>query len=51
VTVAKPKSSRNSSIESFIVCRNYKPPVGFVPSMDRLLLDHQYSEANEIFGK
>ena len=26
VTVAKPKSSRNSSIESFVVCRNYCPP-------------------------
>lgn len=50
VTVAKPKSSRNSSIESFIVCRNYRPPEGFIPSMDRLLLDHQYGQDNEILG-
>jgi tRNA (cytidine32/guanosine34-2'-O)-methyltransferase len=52
VTVAKPKSSRNSSIESFIVCRNYCPPEGFIPSMDRLLLDHKYGSAhsNEFIG-
>jgi tRNA (cytidine32/guanosine34-2'-O)-methyltransferase len=50
VTVAKPKSSRNSSIESFVVCRRYSPPSDFVPSMDRLLLDHHYGEANELLG-
>jgi tRNA (cytidine32/guanosine34-2'-O)-methyltransferase len=26
VTVVKPKSSRNSSIEAFVVCRDYRPP-------------------------
>jgi tRNA (cytidine32/guanosine34-2'-O)-methyltransferase len=41
VTVAKPKSSRNSSIESFVVCRNYSPPAGFVATMTTLLLDHK----------
>jgi tRNA (cytidine32/guanosine34-2'-O)-methyltransferase len=40
VTVAKPKSSRNSSIESFVVCRDYQPPRGFAPSMDGLLQSH-----------
>lgn len=50
VTVAKPKSSRNSSIESFIVCRNFQPPSGFVPSMDRFLLDHKYGSTNPLFG-
>ena len=30
VTVAKPKSSRNSSIEAFVVCQNYQPPKGKV---------------------
>ena len=30
VTVAKPKSSRNSSIEAFVVCQNYQPPTGKV---------------------
>ncbi|KAI6683717.1 hypothetical protein NL676_029630 [Syzygium grande] len=31
VTFAKPKSSRNSSIEAFAVCENYSPPEGFNP--------------------
>ncbi|KAK9124447.1 hypothetical protein Sjap_014049 [Stephania japonica] len=31
VTIAKPKSSRNSSIEAFVVCENYYPPEGFNP--------------------
>lgn len=31
VTVAKPRSSRNSSIESFVVCRRYSPPEGYKP--------------------
>lgn len=41
VTVAKPKSSRNSSIESFVVCRFYEPPSGFIPSMSNSLLDYK----------
>lgn len=41
VTVSKPKSSRNSSIESFVVCRRYNPPPTFVPTMESLLLDHK----------
>ncbi|NWT80987.1 TRM7 methyltransferase, partial [Lanius ludovicianus] len=39
VTCAKPRSSRNSSIEAFVVCRGYNPPEGFVPTMDNPLLD------------
>ncbi|CDF37652.1 FtsJ-like protein 1 [Chondrus crispus] len=31
VAVVKPRSSRNSSIEAFVVCRNYSPVPGFVP--------------------
>lgn len=49
VTVAKPKSSRNSSIESFVVCRAYRPPQGFVPSMSTLL-DHKYGAGNPLQG-
>ncbi|KAF8044739.1 hypothetical protein N665_7134s0001, partial [Sinapis alba] len=38
VTFAKPKSSRNSSIEAFAVCENYSPPKGFNPrDLHRLL--------------
>ncbi|KAL9233135.1 hypothetical protein vseg_008167 [Gypsophila vaccaria] len=29
VTIAKPRSSRNSSIEAFVVCEDYSPPEGF----------------------
>ncbi|XP_010726322.1 putative tRNA (cytidine(32)/guanosine(34)-2'-O)-methyltransferase, partial [Meleagris gallopavo] len=39
VTCAKPRSSRNSSIEAFVVCRDYSPPEGYVPTMDNPLLD------------
>lgn len=33
VTIVKPKSSRNASMESFILCQNYRPPEGYVPTM------------------
>ncbi|XP_068228503.1 tRNA (cytidine(32)/guanosine(34)-2'-O)-methyltransferase-like [Palaemon carinicauda] len=42
VSVAKPRSSRNSSIESFVVCKDYGPPPGYVPTMVNPLLDHNY---------
>ncbi|XP_067941654.1 tRNA (cytidine(32)/guanosine(34)-2'-O)-methyltransferase-like [Watersipora subatra] len=44
VVVAKPRSSRNSSIEAFVVCQNYKQPEGYVPNMSNPLLDHKYDE-------
>jgi len=50
VTVAKPKSSRNSSIESFIVCRRFRCPPGYTICMDSLLLDHKYGATNEMIG-
>lgn len=31
VTIVKPRSSRNSSIEAFVVCCNFQPVQGFVP--------------------
>ena len=37
VNVAKPRSSRASSIEAFIVCEGFKPPKGFKPSLDNPL--------------
>lgn len=33
VSITKPASSRNSSIEAFVVCQNYRPPDGYVPQM------------------
>ena len=38
VSICKPRSSRNSSIESFVVCQNYAPPDGYVPTMSNPLL-------------
>ncbi|KAF9579479.1 putative tRNA (cytidine(32)/guanosine(34)-2'-O)-methyltransferase [Lunasporangiospora selenospora] len=39
VTCSKPRSSRNSSIEAFIVCQDYTPPKDYVPNMGTPLLD------------
>lgn len=33
VVVAKPRSSRASSVEAFIVCLNFQPPAGFTASL------------------
>jgi len=38
VTVAKPCSSRNSSIESFVVCRDFRLPDGYTPTMANPLM-------------
>ncbi len=37
VTVAKPRSSRASSIEAFVVCEGFNPPKGFQASLDKPL--------------
>ncbi|XP_061698179.1 putative tRNA (cytidine(32)/guanosine(34)-2'-O)-methyltransferase [Syngnathoides biaculeatus] len=51
VTCAKPRSSRNSSIEAFVVCQNYRPPQGYVPNMSNPLLDHSYDvDFNQLEG-
>src|ERR1700761_8927542 len=34
VSLAKPRASRNSSIEGFLVCRNYQPPSWYEPNME-----------------
>ena len=34
VVVAKPRSSRASSVEAFIVCLNFQPPEGFKASLE-----------------
>jgi len=33
VSITKPRSSRNASIEAFVVCQDYRPPQGYVPTM------------------
>ncbi|KAL2099764.1 hypothetical protein ACEWY4_004158 [Coilia grayii] len=51
VTCSKPRSSRNSSIEAFVVCQNYSPPEGYVPNMSNPLLDHSYDvDFNQLEG-
>merc|ERR1712179_473562 len=50
VTIAKPHSSRNSSIEAFIVCQGYDPPAGYEPTMINPLLDHAYTDFNQLEG-
>ena len=50
VTVAKPRSSRNSSIEAFVVCEGYNPPPGYIPSMVNPLLDHTYTDFDSLEG-
>merc|ERR1719288_236721 len=50
VTIAKPRSSRNSSIEAFVVCQGYSPPPGYIPTMANPLLDHSYTDFDELEG-
>lgn len=49
VTCAKPKSSRNSSIEAFVVCQGYCPPAGFQPQLlQKVLQERSVSVASEL---
>ncbi|GAA5923437.1 hypothetical protein JCM1841_003327 [Sporobolomyces salmonicolor] len=43
VTCAKPRSSRNSSMEAFVVCENFRE--GFTPDLTNPLLDFSYSNS------
>eukprot|EP00158_Paraphelidium_tribonemae_P009316 Partr_v1_DN28830_c0_g1_i6_m32939 putative rna methyltransferase len=45
VTCCKPRSSRHSSIESFVVCQGYNPPAGYKPTMSTRL-DLPYDDDN-----
>ncbi|OQS00963.1 ribosomal RNA methyltransferase [Achlya hypogyna] len=47
VVCAKPKASRNSSFESFVVCRGLRLPDGYVPSMELSLFDEPYANEAE----
>lgn len=39
VSIAKPASSRVSSIEAFVVCQNYRCPEGYIPQMINPMLE------------
>ena len=46
VYVAKPKSSRNSSVEAFVVCRGFKLPPGFERGVLRQISTIDYDHAS-----
>lgn len=48
VIVAKPCSSRNSSIESFVVCRNFQLPDGYTPTMANPLMTNDSTPWDEM---
>lgn len=50
VYCAKPSSSRNSSIEAFVVCKNYSPPEGYEPHMLNPLLKHEPCDFQKLTG-
>ncbi|GJQ80740.1 hypothetical protein Trydic_g9334 [Trypoxylus dichotomus] len=50
VWIVKPSSSRNSSIEAFVVCKNYKPEVGFDPSQLTPYLDTKNKDFSSLTG-
>lgn len=50
VYCTKPRSSRNSSIEAFVVCKGYSPPEGYKPHMLNPLLTHKPCNFDELTG-
>ncbi|KRT80167.1 hypothetical protein AMK59_7889 [Oryctes borbonicus] len=50
VWIVKPSSSRNSSIEAFVVCKNYKPETGFDPSQLTPYLDTKNKDFASLTG-
>ncbi|XP_015190563.1 PREDICTED: putative tRNA (cytidine(32)/guanosine(34)-2'-O)-methyltransferase, partial [Polistes dominula] len=50
VYCAKPSSSRNSSIEAFVVCKDYSPPEGYKPHMLNPLLTHEKCNFDLLLG-
>ncbi|GAB1863312.1 Putative tRNA (cytidine(32)/guanosine(34)-2'-O)-methyltransferase [Camponotus japonicus] len=50
VYCTKPSSSRNSSIEAFVVCKDYSPPEGYKPHMLNPLLTHEPCNFEELTG-
>jgi len=50
VSCTKPKSSRNSSIEAFVVGQGFRLPAGYIPTSLAPMLDHGYGGQNELSG-
>ncbi|XP_014478355.1 PREDICTED: putative tRNA (cytidine(32)/guanosine(34)-2'-O)-methyltransferase [Dinoponera quadriceps] len=50
VYCAKPSSSRNSSIEAFMVCKKYSPPEGYEPHMMNPLLTYEPCDFHKLTG-
>jgi tRNA (cytidine32/guanosine34-2'-O)-methyltransferase len=48
VSCCKPRSSRNSSIEAFVVCRGYSPPSGFEPTNLTEFLEKGYGALDDM---
>ncbi|KEI41031.1 uncharacterized protein L969DRAFT_86280 [Mixia osmundae IAM 14324] len=48
VDCAKPRSSRDSSIEAFVVCQDFRPPAGLLLDLSSPLLDFAHSLAGDI---
>lgn len=40
----------SSLTESFVVCQNYSPPADYIPNMSNPLLDHKYTDWNQLTG-
>lgn len=50
VTITKPRSSRNSSIEAFVVCEKYSCPQGYEPTMVNPILGQTDYDWNQLVG-
>eukprot|EP01156_Anaeramoeba_ignava_P021320 Anaeramoba_ignava/c18745_g1_i1.p1 GENE.c18745_g1_i1~~c18745_g1_i1.p1 ORF type:complete len:190 (+),score=62.52 c18745_g1_i1:504-1073(+) len=50
VSVSKPKSSRNASIESFVVCHSFKIPENYTPTMTQPILLQNYDQDHQLTG-
>ncbi|XP_011646913.1 putative tRNA (cytidine(32)/guanosine(34)-2'-O)-methyltransferase [Pogonomyrmex barbatus] len=50
VYCTKPSSSRNSSIEAFVVCKDYSPPEGYKPNMLNPWLTDEPCNFNQLTG-
>ncbi|CAB0020654.1 unnamed protein product [Nesidiocoris tenuis] len=51
VTIVKPRSSRNSSIEAFALCEGYDPPEGYTPNMMNPLLENSSVDWSQLEGE